>query len=50
MANLYNKSSLHLAINLMTQIINKGLFINIQLYSKMLEFSPKGGKGVLILI
>jgi len=48
--NLCDKSILHLAIDFVTEVVNEGFFINIQLYSKALEFGPKGGKGVLVLI
>ena len=48
--DLYNKSILHLAINFVTEVVNEGFFINIQLYSKVLELSLKCSKGVLILV
>ena len=48
--DLYNKSILHLAINFVMEVVNEGFFIDIQLYSKALEFSLKGSKGVLVLV
>jgi len=48
--DLYDKSILHLAINFMTEVVNEGFFIDIQLYSKALELSLKGSKGVLVLV
>ena len=48
--DLCDKSILHLAIDFVAEVVNEGFFIDIQLYSKALEFSLKGSKGVLVLI
>jgi len=48
--DLCDKSILHLAIDFVAEVVNKGFFINIQLYSKTLEFSLEGSKGVLVLV
>ena len=48
--DLCDKSILHFAIDFVTEVINEGFFIDIQLYSKTLEFSPEGSKGVLVLV
>ena len=48
--DLCDKSILHLAIDFVAEVVNEGFFIDIQLYSKALELSPKGSKGVLVLV